>query len=68
MTAGANADDLLAAGGCGIDDRRLLDVVDDALSGLVVAAEAPRVCLAVLGHGEAVAETGLHGDYVVCLY
>jgi hypothetical protein len=67
LTASASADDLLAADGRVVDDCRLLDIVDGALAGLVVAAEAPRVDLAVLGDGEAVVETGLYGDDVGCL-
>lgn len=54
LTTSAGTNNMLAANGAVVNVGWLLNVVDCALTGLVVAAESPGIGLAILGNGEAV--------------
>lgn len=58
LATGASANDFLATDGGVVDQCRRLNLVDSALTGLVVAGEAPRVRLAVARNGETVVCAG----------
>lgn len=57
LPAGSGTDNLLSADSSVVNRRGRRDVFNGALASLVVAREAPRVSLAILGDGEAVVST-----------
>lgn len=62
LATGSGTDNLLSADSSVINGRRRRDVFNCALASLVVAREAPRVSLAILGDGEAVVSTSSDSD------
>lgn len=64
LTTSAGGDNLLAPDGRVVDVGGLLNVVDSALAGLVVAGEAPGVGFSIASDGKAIIRASGDGDDV----